>query len=172
VKIGLLSDSHRKAGKTRKAVDLLLKEGARFLLHAGDIVEEESLQILRESGVPTKTVLGNNDGPLREVMDRYDLFSEPLRFTLEELRFKMMHHPYHFMPLEEDVIIFGHTHQVLSSFNGKNLYLNPGEVCGRDTGKSSCMLLETTAEAFRVQTFFRYNGDNVWHNEEVEFARK
>ena len=45
MKIGILSDTHSKVGKAKKAIDFLLKEGAEFFIHAGDICEVEVLEI-------------------------------------------------------------------------------------------------------------------------------
>jgi len=41
MKIGIISDTHRKVKKTKKAISLLIENGAEFIIHAGDIVEVE-----------------------------------------------------------------------------------------------------------------------------------
>ncbi len=41
MKIGILSDTHKKEKRSQKVVDLLVKNGAEFLIHAGDIVKAE-----------------------------------------------------------------------------------------------------------------------------------
>jgi len=46
VKIGIISDTHSKFNKAKKALDMLLEVGAEFIIHAGDIVEIETLDLL------------------------------------------------------------------------------------------------------------------------------
>ena len=48
MKIGIISDTHKKLGRAIKAIDYLIKEGAEYILHAGDIVREEVLEYLEE----------------------------------------------------------------------------------------------------------------------------
>ncbi|WP_456452506.1 metallophosphoesterase family protein, partial [Hydrogenimonas sp.] len=61
MRLGILSDTHKKAGRARRAIDMLLQNGAEWLVHAGDIGREETLAYMEGSGVPYVAVLGNND---------------------------------------------------------------------------------------------------------------
>ena len=66
-KIGLLSDSHGRAATTRRAVEVLLAQGAQRLIHLGDIGTVEVIDALcvtlPESGtqIPAHLVFGNTD---------------------------------------------------------------------------------------------------------------
>ncbi|MCJ7766672.1 MAG: metallophosphoesterase family protein, partial [Thiovulaceae bacterium] len=67
MKIGILSDTHKKEKRSQQVIDHLLKNGAEFLIHGGDIVKEQILEQLAESGLPYLAVYGNNDAHLHAV---------------------------------------------------------------------------------------------------------
>ena len=47
MKIGVLSDTHTKVKKSQQNIDMLLSNGAEFLIHAGDIGEIDTLEQLK-----------------------------------------------------------------------------------------------------------------------------
>lgn len=169
MKVGILSDTHKKAGRAKKAIDLLINQGAEFFVHAGDIVREEVLEYLENSGIRYVAVLGNNDYHLYELMDKYNLVNEPYYFKLANKTWKLMHYPRYMFPLDTDIIVYGHTHDIDITFNGKNLILNPGEVCARDHGFSSCILLDVEEDRYDVKLFYRKVGEKEWKVKEKEF---
>ncbi|NBX35717.1 MAG: metallophosphoesterase [Planctomycetes bacterium] len=59
--IGVLSDSHGESGRTRRAVEALLGEGAAHIIHCGDIEIPRCLDPL--AGLRAHIVFGNNDEP-------------------------------------------------------------------------------------------------------------
>ena len=65
LKIGVISDSHHRSDIAKSAIDYLKEKGVDLLLHAGDIVEISTLKDMRDSGIPYKAVLGNNDSFLK-----------------------------------------------------------------------------------------------------------
>jgi len=170
LKIGILSDTHRKVGRTKKIVELLKSSGAEYLIHAGDIVEEATLKELQKSGIPFTAVFGNNDKHLRELKEEFKLVYEPSYFGLDGLKFKLMHIPIYLNP-DADVVIFGHTHKKYINFTGKTLFLNPGEACARNKELSECMMLETSNEKFIVTYFYRKIKTDTWNTNETEFER-
>jgi len=169
MKIGIMSDTHKKAGRAKRVIDLLIKEGAEFILHAGDIVEEEVLEYLEKSKVRYVAVLGNNDYHLYRVVEKYNLTTEPHYFKLAGKTWKLMHYPKYMFPLDTDIIVYGHTHDVDITFNGKNLILNPGEVCARDHGFSTCMMLEIEDERYTVTLYYRKIKSDKWKKKIKEF---
>jgi len=64
-RIGLLSDSHGRAGTTHRAVELLVDRGADRLIHLGDIGSHEVVDALLatrgEAPLPVNLVFGNVD---------------------------------------------------------------------------------------------------------------
>jgi len=170
MKIGILSDSHRKPGRTKRAVDLLIKNGAEFLIHAGDIVEEETLKILQNSGVYYIAVFGNNDRHLKYLDKKYAIVNEPHYFELDGLKFKLMHIPVYLVP-DVDIVIFGHTHTKYINHSGKALFINPGEVCARNKDLSECVLLETRPDKFITTYYYRKIKSDEWIEKLHEFER-
>jgi len=169
LKVGIISDTHKKLGRAKKAIDLLIEKGVEFIVHAGDIVRAEVLEYLEEKNIRYVAVLGNNDYHLYSVVDKFNLFSEPYYFKLANKTWKLMHYPKYMFPLDTDIIVYGHTHDVDISFNGKNLILNPGEVCARDHGFSSCMILDIEENRYIVTLFYRKIGENEWKSKVKEF---
>ena len=169
MKVGIISDTHKKVGRAKKAIDLLIEKGVEFIVHAGDVVKVEVLEYLEEKNIRYVAVLGNNDFHLYSVVDKFNLFSEPYYFKLANKTWKVMHYPKYIFPLDTDIIVYGHTHDVDISFNGKNLILNPGEVCARDHGFSSCMTLDIEENKYIVTLFYRKIGESEWKNKVKEF---
>ena len=169
MKIGIISDTHKKLGRAKKAIDLLIDKGVEFIVHAGDVVKVEVLEYLEEKNIRYVAVLGNNDFHLYSVVDKFNLFSEPHYFKLANKTWKLMHYPKYIFPLDTDIIVYGHTHDVDISFNGKNLILNPGEVCARDHGFSTCMTLDIEENRYIVTLFYRKIGESEWKSKLKEF---
>ena len=93
--IGVISDSHRETKVAASAIEWLLARGADLLVHAGDIVESETLRLLQQSGKPYFAVLGNNDEALAELKNDFNLYDEPFCTEFAGLRLKIMHHPFY-----------------------------------------------------------------------------
>ena len=93
--IGVISDSHLETEVAASAIEWLLARGADLLVHAGDIVESETLRLLRQSGKPYFAVLGNNDEALAELKNDFNLHDEPFCTEFAGLRLKIMHHPFY-----------------------------------------------------------------------------
>lgn len=170
MKIGLLSDTHSKKGRSQKVIDHLVQEGAEFLIHAGDIVKPEILEQLKSSGLRYVAVYGNNDAGLIEYHDRYNLVQEPHYFKLGGASFKLMHLPF-YMNGDVEVIVFGHTHVFECDFKNRTLFLNSGETCARDEPFSSCAMLEITDNAFNVTHYFRKVGSEHFEERHYSFER-
>ena len=161
MKIGIISDTHKKVKKTKKALEHLLENGAEFIIHAGDIVEIEILEMLKNSLVDYLAVYGNNDAHLMEYHENYNLVQEPYYFNLAGLKFKLMHLPFYMAP-DADVIVFGHTHVFQTEMNNGKLFLNSGEVCARSKPISEWAMLDISKEKFLVTHYTRENkSDNI-----------
>ena len=171
MKIGLLSDTHKKVEYAQAAVDHLVSEGAEFLIHCGDIVKEEMLQQLKNSGRRYVAVYGNNDPHLAEVHNRYNLVQEPHYFKLAKTTFKLMHLPF-YMSADAEIVLFGHTHTFECDFKNGTLFLNPGEVCARSKPVSECAMLEIKDEAFSITQYSRALPGNTYHTRHFMFERE
>ena len=167
MKIGILSDSHMKTQLHRDAIEHLLSLGVEYLLHAGDIMLEEHLQMLVETGLPYACVYGNNDTALISLHGQYNIFQEPYYLKIEDLKVKMMHMPY-YMSADADLIISGHTHMFEASLLNDRLFINPGEVCAREKPLSECALVIVENGSFEVAHYFRKLSQSEWTKGEIE----
>ena len=59
MKLGILSDTHGRAGIARRAIELLQAAGATAFVHCGDVGDEAVLDTL--AGLDAVFVFGNND---------------------------------------------------------------------------------------------------------------
>ncbi|MFM1868717.1 MAG: hypothetical protein RL591_2125, partial [Planctomycetota bacterium] len=57
--IGFISDTHGRADRARRAIDLLIARGAERIVHLGDVGSESVLDLL--AGIPALVVFGNCD---------------------------------------------------------------------------------------------------------------
>ena len=167
LKLGLISDSHFKPDVAREAIEILKRERAQILLHAGDIVELDTLLALRESGLEYRAVLGNNDDELAKFKGEFELFDEPYEFKFMDIKIALMHHP-KFLNIDANVVVFGHTHSFGAIMKDGKLFVNPGEICGRKFGKFSFMLLAYENQEFIAARFSRSPNESRWHKETIK----
>lgn len=170
MKIGIISDTHTKVKKATRALDTLVRDGAEFIVHAGDIVEVEVLELLKNCGLKYVAVYGNNDAHLVHHHSNYNLVQEPYFFKIANTKFKLMHLPFYMSP-DSDVIIFGHTHTFESDFKGDTLFLNSGEVCARSKPVSEWAMLEVSKESFVVTHYTRENKSDEIKTKEYTYDR-
>ena len=170
MKIGILSDTHKKVNRAKESLNLLIENGAEFIVHAGDIVEVATLDLLKNCGKRYVAVYGNNDPHLARYHNKYNLVQEPYYFKLADTKFKLMHLPFYMSP-DADVIIYGHTHTFKSEFVSDTLFLNPGESCARNKPVSECALLDITKEEFLVTYFAKAKKEEFYSNTSFLYKR-
>ncbi len=170
MKIGILSDSHKKTILLKEAIDHLKSLGCEILIHAGDMEEKESLEILEESGLIYTSVFGNNDFNLVQYQNDYKIHKEPYYFKIGENTFKLMHLPF-YMNNDTDIIIYGHTHQFEAKYENNTLIINPGEVCARKKPLSECATLEISKKQYKITYNFKKPEDINWQHKEIIYDR-
>lgn len=153
MKIGVISDTHDRLPPFRRALALFKRWEVDALLHAGDYVAPFAAKLLLGSDapppdrVPLYCIYGNNDGE-REGLKKLlpQLQDGPLRVELGG-RTIVMHHWIQWLKPDEtdaaDIVITGHTHEVVHEHREDKLYLNPGECCGWLTGRCTVAVLDT-----------------------------
>jgi len=149
MKIGIISDTHTKVKLAKEAIDTLIEDGAEFIIHAGDIVEVETLELLKNSNKRYVAVYGNNDAHLVAHHNEYNLVQEPYYFKLNDLKFKLMHLPF-YMSNDADIVVFGHTHTFDVELVKDTLFLNSGEVCARSKPVSEFAMLDISDKKYKV----------------------
>lgn len=149
----MLSDTHLPLrAKTLPPQVLAAVEAADVVLHAGDWVDEATLDLLEERSRRLIGVWGNNDGPgLRRRLP------EIARFELGGLRFAMVHETGQAKGREErcerdfpevDVLVFGHSHIPWDTVAPGGLrLLNPGSPTDRRRQPATTYLTATVAGA-------------------------
>ena len=170
MKIAVISDTHRKFPLAKEAIDNLVERGARYILHAGDICEYDTIEYIKNTGLPYVAVYGNNDAHMVQYHNLFNLQKEPYYFKIESVGFKLMHMPYYLTP-DSDVVIFGHTHRFEVKMHKATLFLNPGEVCAREKPLSESVLLEIEEKRFLVQYFAKDVRSGEIMMREYEFER-
>ena len=170
MKIGILSDTHSKVKKAQASLDILIENGAEFIIHAGDIGEYETLELLKNSTKRYVAVYGNNDAHLVQHHNKYNLVQEPYYFKLANTKFKLMHLPYYMSP-DAEIVIFGHTHQFEVDYNNGTLFLNPGESCARNKPVSECALLEINDNEYIVTYYSKEKKEKNFKDKKFSYKR-
>ncbi|MDM8535786.1 YfcE family phosphodiesterase [Desulfobacterales bacterium HSG17] len=169
MKIGIISDTHSKIKKAKKAINTLLDDGAEFFIHAGDIVEVEILDMLEACGKKYIAVYGNNDSHLVKFHNEYNLVQEPYYFKLADTKFKLMHLPF-YMTGDTEIVISGHTHYFHAETKGDTFFLNSGEVCARKKPITEFAMLEVQKDTFLV-THYQKN-ENEKSFSQTDYSHK
>lgn len=170
MKLGILSDSHTKSDYTNDVIEHLKKQGAEYLIHAGDLCLEKNLQLLENSGLKYISVFGNNDNNLLGLSDKYFIKKEPYYFKIQDIKFKLMHIPNYLTP-DTDIVIFGHTHSFYQEYKNSTLFINPGEVCARNKNITECALLEITQDKYKLSYNYKSPTDTIWQEKIFEYIR-
>ncbi len=163
VKIGILSDTHRRTDLQEQVIAKLKAEGAQYLLHLGDLELEENLASLKNSGLPYAAVFGNNDIALRGLEAEYKISKEPYYLKIKDIKIKMMHIPY-YMSSDSDIVLFGHLHKFSVEYRNETLFLNPGEVCARNKNLTECVLLEVENKDYTINYFYKEPTASKWNS--------
>lgn len=165
-----MSDAHDSIQGVRDALRIFLSKKVDLVLFAGDMIGSGNCYTFEGFGIPIKLVFGNNDG------DRVGLAREFARVGGEYLgdfgeieagglKIALMHGTDE--PLVRavvasqlyDVVVRGHNHHAEVTRHGKTLLVNPGEIWGYFTGRSSIAILDTASlnveiiELGRFKTF-------------------
>ncbi len=151
--IGLMADTHDNLPVVEKAIKKLNIENVELVLHAGDYVAPFVIPKFRDLKAKLIGVFGNNDGD-KELLkkrfsenERMEIRGNFAEINIGKAKIALLHGS------EEellraiinngnfDVVVHGHTHKAEIYDKGKTLVVNPGEVCGYLTGKSTIALL-------------------------------
>ena len=153
--MGLISDTHDQLSMIDKAIRVFNNENVELVLHAGDYVSPFVIPRFRALKSRLIGVFGNNDGD-HEFLKRK--FSEDnhleirgsfAKLVLDGVKIALLHGN------EEellnalidtegfDIVVHGHSHEADIHRKGKSLIVNPGELCGYLTGRSTIGLLDT-----------------------------
>ncbi len=153
--VGLISDTHDNLPMIEKAVKKLNEEKVELVLHAGDYVAPFVIPKFKDLKAKLIGVLGNNDGDHELLKKRFseqdnlEIRGNFAAVNVDNVKIALLHGN------EEEllkaiidgggfnVVVYGHAHKAQFYRKGKTLIVNPGEVCGYLSGKSTIALFNT-----------------------------
>ncbi len=159
--VGVMSDTHDNLPLIDKAIERLNSERLGLVLHAGDYVSPFVIPRFKALNSRLVGVFGNNDGDHELLRKNFaDLENCELRgrfavINAEGFKIALLHgnESELLTAIVEsagfDAVVHGHTHASVVRY-GKTVVLNPGEVCGYLSGKSTIGLLETQKREARI----------------------
>lgn len=164
MQIGVLADSHDCLPRIKDAIDRLNAEPIELVLHAGDYSAPFVTDYYRALKTRMIGVFGNNDAEKTILRSKFAQAGHEIRGKFAEvkagkLKLAMIHGDEDELLRSlttcgaYDVVVYGHTHQAGLTEQGRTLVVNPGEVCGYLTGKSTFAILDVTTRKARVVSF-------------------
>ena len=152
--IGVISDTHDRLPQIDAALSLFARCKVEAVIHPGDFVAPFAVRRLLSYGGPLHVTYGNNDGEragLKELMPQIQ--DGPLLLELGGRTILVHHYIDWCKPADverADIIITGHTHEVVNRFGNGRLFLNAGECCGWVSGRCTVAILDTTGPSAEV----------------------
>lgn len=149
--VGIISDTHDNMGQIRRAVDIFNAKDVGHVVHAGDFTSPFTFRILKGISGGFTGIFGNNDGDklLLQKMSGGMVFNQPHIFELDGKRIIVIHEHHIADALADsghyDIVIYGHTHKAEIRRKKDTLVINPGEAGSWLYGKSTVVILDTTA---------------------------
>lgn len=144
--LGILADSHDRLPTLQAALGRFETLGIQTVLHAGDIIAPFAAKLLAEYAGQVHVVYGNNDGErhgLRQTLPQ--IVDGPAPIDIAGRKF-LLHHFIDWCPAPAveaaEVVVTGHTHEVVVERRDGKLLLNPGECCGWLTGRCTAAVLD------------------------------
>lgn len=151
--IGILADTHDNLPLIDEAVKQLNHYGVEMVLHAGDYISPFTVSHFKPLQAQLIGVYGNNCAERKRLKELFRDIDADLRgffaeVSVEGVKIGLLHgHDEELLnallkSCVYDVVVHGHTHQAKVQRIGRTLVINPGEVCGYLTGKSTMALLD------------------------------
>jgi len=159
--VGIIADTHDRLPLLDKAVKRLNEEKVELVLHAGDYVAPFVVPHFKPLKANLVGVFGNNDGDKELLKKRFTEMGAEIRgnfaeVIVEGLRIALLHGDEtellrSLIDVEShDVVVHGHTHEAKTYRKGKTLVINPGEVCGYLSEKSTIATLNTQTKDAKI----------------------
>jgi len=152
--IGVISDSHDRLPAIDRAIGLFRERNVEAVIHPGDLIAPFAAKRLLHWKGPLHVTYGNNDGErpgLKTLLPQ--IVDGPLFLELAG-RCILVHHFIDWCKPADieraDIVITGHTHEVVNRFDANKLFLNPGESCGWVTGRCTVAVLDTEGPSAEI----------------------
>jgi putative phosphoesterase len=162
MRLGILSDTHDRLKRTRRAVELLRAEGAEALIHCGDLTRPEIVPVC--AVLPCWFVFGNNDADdvpaLRQAMAEAGAVCLEWggEVTLAGKRIGVVHGHMHtdvrrLLAARPDYLLSGHSHIPGDRRDGPTRRINPGAL--HRAAEFTVALLDLAKDELRFLTVTR-----------------
>ena len=160
--IGAISDTHDNLPQIEKAVQSLNEQKVGLVFHAGDYVAGFVIPQLAKLNCPLVGVFGNNDGDHELLKKRFketnncEIHDRFAQIEINDYKIALLHgdEPELLFALigsqSFNAVIHGHSHNHVIEQRGKTLIINPGELCGYLTGKSTFAILDTEKNEAKI----------------------
>ncbi len=160
--IGAISDTHDNLPQIEKAVKYLNEQNVGLVLHAGDYVAGFVIPKFKKLNCKLIGVFGNNDGDHELLKKRFsettncEIHDRFASIELEHYRLALLHGTEtELLKVIIDsgyfsAVIHGHSHNKSIELRGKTLAINPGELCGYLTGKSTVAIIDTDKQEAKI----------------------
>jgi putative phosphoesterase len=150
--------------RIKDAIDRLNSEPIELVLHAGDYSAPFAADQYKALKAHMIGVFGNNDAEQEKLKDRFAKAGHEVKSAFAEVQAgKLKIAVTHGDEIEllqsltrcggYDVLVCGHTHQPRVVEEGRTLVINPEEICGHLTGKSTFAILNTSERTARLCSF-------------------
>lgn len=160
MKFAIVSDSHDRWDLLKQAVTKANESKCEVLLHAGDLVEPEGIDILATFSGKAYFVWGNNEPSHRTTeaitakissYDNIHLADGTLDAKIGETSIFMNHYPEVAQAAYglhiHDLVIHGHNHVYQVEKKDERFLINPGELCGRMTGVPTFVIFDAAEKS-------------------------
>jgi len=152
--VGILADTHDCLPLVDKAVKRLNEEKVSLVLHAGDYIAPFVIPHFKNLKADFIGVFGNNDGDKDMLRKRFvevgaEICGKIAEVKIDGLKIAMLHGEEEELLRAlvnaegHDVVVHAHTHEAKTYKKGKTLVINPGEVCGYLSGRSTIATLNS-----------------------------
>jgi putative phosphoesterase len=151
--VGIISDTHDNLPLIKKVVNKLNQLNVDIVFHAGDYISPFTVAYFKPLKPKMIGVYGNNCAERTQLKKRFTNIGIDIRgyfaeVIIDDLRIALLHG--HDIELRSsiinanvyNVVIHGHTHETKIQRSRRTLVINPGEVCGYLSGKSTMVLLD------------------------------
>ena len=149
--IGLISDTHDYIQHIKKAVEIFKERKVELVLHIGDYCSPFTIPLFK--GLSLKGIFGNNDGDKFLLISKFreigaDIEGDFMTLDVEGLHIAVYHGTYSEITASlcesgrYDVVITGHTHEMVKQIVGETLWINPGTANGFE-GKATIAFLDS-----------------------------
>ena len=161
MRLGLISDTHDNVPKIREAILQLNEHEVDLVLHAGDYISPFTAKPYADLKAKMIGVYGNNCAEREKLREVYTAVGKEIVGNFAEVeaggrRIALLHgHDDALLSSiiahgDYDAVVHGHDHKTKIEKRGATLVVNPGEVCGYVTGRSSFAVLNTLGPTVEI----------------------